>query len=271
MEKDFKKSGSGDYNKKSGDDFKKKSGGGNQAVYGIHAVEELISKNIDSIDKIYFSDKKKESNLFEVMRKAKKLKVNYANIPDEKLDKMCDNANHQGVVAFRTVRKYDPDSALWKIAEEDEAPLFIIPSAIEDPGNLGAIIRSAAAFGASAIILERKGSVQLNGTVAKTSAGMIENMTICKPARLEALVGELKLGGFTIIGVDGAGDSSLYKTVLSGPTVLITGGEHNGIPAYLKKQCDKMVSIPMQQGVDSLNVSVAAGIIMYEALKQRQM
>ncbi len=241
----------------------------NQAIFGIHAVEELISKNRNSIDKIYFTEKFKEGALFELMRNAKKLKLNYANIPEEKLETMCGNSRHQGVVAFRTIRSYDPESDLWKIAEEDEAPLFIIASSLEDPGNLGAIIRSSAAFGASAVILERKGSVQLNGTVAKTSAGMIEAMTIVKPNRLEALVSELKLGGFTVIGADGTGDTTVYKTNLKGPTVLIMGGEHKGIPPYLKKQCDNIVSIPMMPGVESLNVSVAAGIIMYEALKQR--
>ena len=102
---------------------------------------------------------------------------------EDKLEKMVGHKRHQGVVAFRTIRSYDPESKLWEIAENDEAPLFILPSSLEDPGNLGAIIRSAAAFGASAVLLERKGSVQLNGTVAKTSAGMIEQMTIVKPNR----------------------------------------------------------------------------------------
>lgn len=241
----------------------------NQAIFGIHAVEELVKKSINSIDKIYFTDKHKEGALFELMRKAKKLKISYANIPEEKLEKMAGNDRHQGVVAYRTIRSYDTEKDLWKIAEEYDAPLFLIPAALEDPGNLGAIIRSAAAFGVSAIMLERKGSVQLNGTVAKTSAGMIENMTIVKPGRLEALVSELKLGGFKVIGADAGGEGQIFETNLTGPAIIITGGEHNGIPPYLKKQCDTIVSIPMQPGVESLNVSVAAGVLMYEAMKQR--
>ncbi len=240
-------------------------------IFGIHAVEELIKNNPQSIDKVYFTDKEKRGPLFELMKTCNSKKINYANIPEEKIDKMASQGNHQGVLAFKTVRAYNEEKDLWDLLEVLDNPLILIPAALEDPGNLGAIIRSACAFGVDAILLERKGTVPLNGTVAKTSAGMIEQMTLIKPARLEATVEQLKLSGFTIIGIDGYGEGKLEEANLTGPTVLITGGESHGIPPYLKKQCHTLCAIPMKKGVESLNVSVAAGIALYETMKQRHL
>ncbi len=242
----------------------------NLSVFGIHAVEELITNNRNSIDKIYFTDKEKKGPLFMLMKEVKKKKINYANIPEKKLDTMAGGrGRHQGVVAFRTIRPYDTEQLLWQILRKKENSLLLLPSSLEDPGNFGAIIRSATAFGADAILLERKGTVPLNGTVAKTSAGMVEKMALIKPTNLEVVLDELKEKGFTIIGADGEGEQSLISADFSGPTLIITGGEHSGIPPYLHKRCDHIVSIPMAEGVESLNVSVAAGVIMYEALRQR--
>ena len=238
-------------------------------VYGVHAVEELVKNNPQSIDKIYFTDKEKRGGLFELMKNVKKLKINYANIPEQKIDKMAYGAKHQGVLAFKTVRDYNKESELWELLEIKSDPLILIPSSLEDPGNFGAIIRSACAFGVDAILLERKGTVPLNSTVAKTSAGMIESMMLVKPSRLEALIQELKLSNFSVIGIDGYGTDKIKDMNFEGPTILITGGEHRGIPPYLKRLCDARAAIPMQEGVESLNVSVATGIALYEALNQR--
>ncbi|MCL2844103.1 MAG: 23S rRNA (guanosine(2251)-2'-O)-methyltransferase RlmB [Chitinivibrionia bacterium] len=238
------------------------------AIYGIHAVEELVNKNRHSIDKIYFNDKSKTGKLFELLRTVKKDKISYACIPEQKLNKMSNNLPHQGVVAFRTVRPYDDEKKLWEILEKEENPLFILPAGIEDPGNLGAIIRSASAFGVSAILFERKGVVPLNGTVAKTSVGTIENAVLIKPDNLEGAVQKLKLGGIQVIGADGRGEI-LSKSDFKKPTLIITGSEHDGIPPYLAKLCDKIVAIPMAKAVESLNVSVAMGILLYEAARGR--
>ncbi len=240
------------------------------SVYGIHAVEELVKNNPQSIDKIYFTDKEKRGPLFELMKTAKKKKLSYANIPEIKLEKMVKGAVHQGVVAFKTVRAYNEESDLWDLLEVKDNPLLLLPAGLEDPGNLGAIIRSACAFNVDAILLERKGTVPLNGTVAKTSAGMIEKMMLVKPVKLEAMIEQLKLSGFTIIGIDGYGDGEVEDLNLEGPTVLITGGEHKGIPPYLRRLCNGRAKIPMAAHVESLNVSVAAGITLYEAMKQRK-
>lgn len=238
-------------------------------VFGVHAVEELMKHSPESIDKVYFVDKEKKGALFELMKNAKKQKINYANIPEKKLDKMARGGNHQGVLAFKTIRDYNSEKDLWDLLEVVDNPLILLPSSLEDPGNFGAIIRSSVAFGVNAILLERKGTVPLNGTVAKTSVGTIEKMMIVKPARLEALVKELKLSGFSVLGIDGYGDGKIEDANFEGPTLLITGGEHKGIPPYLKRLCDSRLSIPMVNGVESLNVSVAAGIALYEAQKQR--
>jgi 23S rRNA (guanosine2251-2'-O)-methyltransferase len=239
------------------------------AIYGIHAVEELVNKNRQSIDKIYFNDRNKTGKLFELLKIVKKEKISYACIPEQKLNKMSNNLPHQGVVAFRTVRPYDDEKKLWEILENTENPLFILPAGIEDPGNLGAIIRSSRAFGVSAILFERKGVVPLNATVAKTSVGTIENAVLIKPDNLEAVVKKMKEYGVFTIGADSRGEN-LTKTDFRKPLLIITGGEHDGIPAYLAKLCDKTVAIPMSKEVESLNVSVAMGILLYETAKQRE-
>jgi 23S rRNA (guanosine2251-2'-O)-methyltransferase len=239
------------------------------AIYGIHAVEELVMKNRQSIDKIYFNDKNKTGKLFELLKIVKKEKISYACIPEQKLNKMSNNLPHQGVVAFRTVRPYDDEKKLWEILEKEEKPLFILPAGIEDPGNLGAIIRSASAFGVSAILFERKGVVPLNGTVAKTSVGTIENAVLIKPDNLESVVKKMKEYGIFVIGADGRGDVAPSKADFKKPMLIITGGEHDGIPAYLTKLCDKIVAITMAKEVESLNVSVAMGILLYETARQR--
>ncbi len=239
------------------------------AVFGIHAVEELMKNSPQSIDKIYFTEKEKRGTLFEMMKEAKRKKISYANIPDKKLDKMVDNAKHQGVVAFKGARSYNEESELWELLEHQENPLILLPSSLEDPGNLGAIIRSACAFGVNCILLERKGTVPLTGTVAKTSAGMIEQMMIVRPQTMKTTIEQLKLSGFAVIGIDGWGKDKVEDMNLTGPTVLITGGEHSGIPRYLQSLCDTRAKIPMAEGVESLNVSVAAGVALYETMKQR--
>lgn len=239
------------------------------AVYGIYAVEELVKKNRQSIDKIYFNDKNKTGKLFELLKIVKKEKISYACIPEQKLDKMSNRFPHQGVVAFRTVRPYDDEKKLWEIIETNENPLFILPAGIEDPGNLGAIIRSASAFGVSAILFERKGVVPLNGTVAKTSVGTIENAVLIKPDNLESVVQKLKLSGVQVIGADGRGEIAPENVNFTKPTLIITGGEHDGIPPYLTKLCDNIVAIPMAKEVESLNVSVAMGILLYETTRQK--
>ncbi|ERP39289.1 23S rRNA (guanosine(2251)-2'-O)-methyltransferase RlmB [Chitinivibrio alkaliphilus] len=237
-------------------------------VFGIHAVTELVHGSPQTIDKIYFTDKNKQGALFSLMKRVKKEKLPYANIPATKLDKMVPRGSHQGVVAYKTVRSYDPESTIEDILEKEETPLFLVPASLEDPGNFGAIIRTATAFGVSAILLERKGTVGLNGTAAKTSAGTIDHMRIIKPAHLLKTLELLQQAGVQIVGAESGGETRIDQINLSKPTVLITGGEHRGIPPYLQKICNSRLSIPMDPKVESLNVSVAASLLLYERSRQ---
>ncbi|MGM0462061.1 MAG: 23S rRNA (guanosine(2251)-2'-O)-methyltransferase RlmB [Fibrobacterota bacterium] len=237
-------------------------------IYGIHAVRELIEQNPGSVDKIYFTDKEKKGALFELMKAAKKQKLPYANIPAAKLDKMVFRGNHQGVVAYKTVRSYDPESVLEEILETEDSPLFILPASLEDPGNFGAVVRSAAAFGAHAVMVERKGSVAMNPRAAKASAGTMEHMKIVKPPNLLKTVTLLKGAGVKVFGADGKLGTDISGSNLTGPVLLITGGEHRGIPAYLQKLCDAFIAIPINSRVESLNVSAAAAILLYERSRQ---
>jgi 23S rRNA (guanosine2251-2'-O)-methyltransferase len=141
---------------------------------------------------------------------------------------------------------------------------------VEDPGNLGSIIRSSVAFGADALLLERKNTAPLNASVAKSSAGMIEHLCIGRPKNLEALVQDFRSKNFAVIGAEMKKGKKPEETDFTGPLILILGGEHRGIPPYLNKLCTGFVSIPMTEKTQSLNVSATASILLYEIARQRK-
>jgi len=240
-------------------------------IYGIHPVEELLAARRQDVEHVYFDKEKRSQALFELLRICRRERMSYNLVPESKLDALAGTRRHQGVVAFCSVRPYDGAEAVDKIVSEKAAPLFLVAASIEDPGNLGAIIRSCVCLGADALLLERKNTVPLNAAVAKSSAGMFEHLCIAKPRNLEGLISDLAGGkGFSVVGaaVEGGVDPGSYD--FSGPTILVTGGEHRGIPPYLQKQCNATVTIPMNPKGQSLNASVAAAVLLYEVARQRK-
>jgi 23S rRNA (guanosine2251-2'-O)-methyltransferase len=238
-------------------------------VYGIHPVEELLAARRQDIEHIYFDKDKKSAALFELIRTCRKERLSYNMVPEIKLNSLTGNAKHEGVVAFCSVRPYNNAQDLDKIIQEKPAPLFVVAASIEDPMNLGAIIRSCVCLGADALLLERKNTVPLNATVSRCSAGMIEKLCIVKPRNLEGTIGEYIEKGFSVIGAAMENGISPVENDFTRPTVLITGGEHRGIPPYLQKLCTQNVSIPMSPGAHSLNASVSAALLLYECMRQR--
>jgi 23S rRNA (guanosine2251-2'-O)-methyltransferase len=238
-------------------------------TYGIHPVEELLRSNLGSVDHVYFDKDRKNAHLFELMKVCRKERLAYNLVPELKLRQITGSANHQGIAALRSALPYASTEALLGMLAEKNDPLVILPASVEDPGNLGAIVRSAVALGADALLLERKNSAPLGGAAAKSSAGMIEHIPIGRPKNLEAFIGELAQKGFRIIGAEMTGGDPPWSVRFAGPTVLILGGEHRGIPPYLRKQCTGFVSIPMDARAQSLNVSATAAILLYEAARQR--
>ncbi len=240
-------------------------------IYGIHAVEELIAKRINEIERIFFDTDRTKGNIFNLLKQCKKKKLPYQCVPGKRLDRIAGTIKHQGVVAICTVKPYEEvDSILKKLEDTTSPPILLVPASLEDPRNLGALIRTSVAFGVNAILLERKHTTPLNATVAKSSAGMLEHMPVVRPQNLERVIKELAIKGFCVIGAVAGTDKKPHQIDLSGPIIIITGGEHRGIPPYLKKLCTDFAGIPTIIKVKSLNVSVAASILLYECAKQRE-
>jgi 23S rRNA (guanosine2251-2'-O)-methyltransferase len=239
-------------------------------VYGIHAVEELLKERLEAIDHIYIDSEKRSAPLFNVMKTCRKERLAYNLVPSVRLNQIAGTDKHQGVVAVCSVQPYcSPEELKAKIAGI-AAPLFVLAASIEDPGNLGAIIRSCVAFGVDALFLERKNTAPLSPAVAKTSAGLISHQTILRPKNLEGIIRDYAASGFAVIGAQAGKGSAPGELDLTGPTVIILGGEHRGIPPYLEKLCTGFVSIPIAPQAESLNVSAAGAVLLYEAGRQRR-
>ena len=188
----------------------------------------------------------------------------------KKLDSLCDGAKHQGVLAFAAAYAYSSIEDILAFAKErDEQPFVIVCDGLEDPHNLGAIIRTAEAVGAHGIIIPKRRSVSLNYTVAKSSAGALEHMRVARVPNLVAALKELKEAGLWVYGADM--DGTPYQQVdFKGATALVIGSEGKGISRLTAETCDFIVSLPMCGKINSLNASVAAGVFMYEIYSQRQ-
>lgn len=237
-------------------------------IYGIRAIIEAINagKNIDKI----VARKTLSGELFSELQKLckqKSIRIQYANA--EVIDRIT-TANHQGVVALLSKIEYININDIENIAKErNEQPLVLLLDGITDVRNLGAIIRSADCAGVHAIIVPEKGSAPINGESVKTSAGALHYMPICKTNNTFYALKTLKEHGYHIIGATEHGAVDYHEVDFTGPVAIIMGSEDKGISRQLLKLCDKNAKIDMFGHVESLNVSVAAGVILFEAAHQR--
>ena len=198
---------------------------------------------------------------------AKDAGVPVKKVDAKKLDNLSNGLSHQGVVARAAAYQYSTLSDIFAKAG-DEAPFIIIADAIEDPHNLGAIIRTAEAAGAHGIVIPKRGSVGLTAIVGRTSAGAVEHLPVARVTNLVSAIKELKERGVWVYGADMNG--ARWETVdLTGPLALVIGSEGFGISRLVRENCDGILSLPMCGKINSLNASVAAGILMYEAVRQR--
>lgn len=238
-------------------------------VYGIHPVKELLKSRLTSVDHVYFEKGKKGETLFELMKLCRKERLAYNLLPEVRLRQITGSASHQGIAAACSVRPYLPVESLREKLRNRSQPLMVLPASIEDPGNLGAVIRSAVALEADALLLERKHTAPLSAAVAKSSAGMLEHIDIVRPRNLEGVCRRLIAEGYKMVGADMKKGAAPRATDLTGPLILVIGGEHRGIPPYLSKLCAGFISIPMSSRAQSLNVSATAAILLYEISRQR--
>jgi 23S rRNA (guanosine2251-2'-O)-methyltransferase len=239
-------------------------------VYGIHAVEELLTTRLEAIDHIYFDNTKRSVPLFNLMKICRKERLAYNLVPPLKLAQLAGTDKHQGIVAVRSVQPYCTPEELKEKTAGKTAPLFVLAASLEDPGNLGALVRSCVAFGVDALFLERKNTAPLSATVAKASAGMVAHCTILRPKNLEGIVREYGASGFRIVGAHATKGKPPEQIDLTGPTIIVLGGEHRGIPPYLEKLCAEFASIPMDKRAQSLNAATAGAVLLYECVRQRK-
>lgn len=237
-------------------------------VIGRNAVLELL-KSDREIENVLVAKGEREGSINRIIALCKEKKIVIKNVDRKKLDFMCGGANHQGVAANVPAHEYSSiDDILAYAEEKGEAPFLIICDEIEDSHNLGAIIRTAEACGAHGIIIPKRRNVGLNFIVAKTSCGALEYMRVARVTNLASTIEELKKKNIWVYAADMDGQR-WDKTDFSGGVALVVGNEGNGVGRLVKEKCDVIVSLPMLGKVNSLNASVAAGIIMYEIAKQR--
>ncbi len=237
-------------------------------VIGRNAVMELL-KSEREIENVLIAKGEREGSINRIIALCKERRIVIKNVDRKKLDFMCGGANHQGIAANVPAHEYsNVDDILAYAEEKGEAPFIIICDEIEDSHNLGAIIRTAEACGAHGIIIPKRRNVGLNFIVAKTSCGALEYMRVARVTNLASTIEELKKKNIWVYAADMDGQR-WDKTDFSGGVALVVGNEGSGVGRLVKEKCDVTVSLPMLGKVNSLNASVAAGIIMYEIAKQR--
>ena len=236
-------------------------------IAGRNAVIEALRAK-KPIDKIFVLDGCQDGPIRTIVREAKKTDAILKFVDKERLNQLT-NEHHQGVVAIVAAYEYGTIDDLFKRAEEKgEDPFFILLDGIEDPHNLGAIIRTANLAGAHGVIIPKRRAVGLTATVAKTSAGAINYTPVAKVTNIANTIEALKKEGLWFVCADMGGET-MYNLDLKGPIGLVIGNEGNGVSRLVKEKCDFVASIPMKGDIDSLNASVAAGVMAFEIVRQR--
>ena len=237
-------------------------------IGGRNAVIEAFRSG-KTIDKLYVLDGCKDGPVMTIIREAKKTDTIIRYVDREILDRLSKTGHHQGVVANAAAYDYaEVEDILNAAREKGEPPFVFILDGIEDPHNLGAIIRTANLAGAHGVIIPKRRAVGLTATVAKTSAGALNYTPVAKVTNLSATIEELKKEGLWFVCADMGGET-MYNLNLTGPIGLVIGNEGEGVSRLVKEKCDYVASIPMKGNIDSLNASVAAGILAYEIVRQR--
>ncbi len=237
-------------------------------IFGRNSVAEAI-KSGRPLDSVMVARGDRSGSIPKIVADAKKAGIVIKEVDSKKLDFICGHNNHQGIAAMGAVKEYSSVEDIFATAEErNEPPFIIICDEIEDPHNLGAIIRTAEAAGAHGVIIPKRRSASLSFTVAKTSAGAVEFMHVARVTNLPQTIDELKKRGVWVYCADMDGEP-FYKSNLKGAIALVIGSEGNGVGRLVKEKCDVTLSMPMKGKINSLNASVAAGILMYEVSRQR--
>ena len=237
-------------------------------VEGRNAVLEAFRSG-RVVDKLFVLERCEDGPVRTILREAKKHDTMVRFVKKERLDQMSETGKHQGVIAVTAAYDYaEVEDILNKAREKGEAPFVVILDNIDDPHNLGAIIRTANLAGAHGVIIPKNRAVGLTATVARTSAGALNYTPVARVTNIARTIEELKKEGLWFVCAD-MGGTSMYQLDLKGPMGLVIGNEGEGVSRVVKEKCDFVASIPMKGDIDSLNASVAAGVLAYEIVRQR--
>ena len=237
-------------------------------IEGRNAVLEAFRSG-KTIDKLFVLDGCQDGSVQSIIREAKKQDTLIQFVAKERLNQLTETGKHQGVIAYAAAYAYAEVEDMLRLARDrGEAPFLILLDGIEDPHNLGAIIRTANLAGAHGVIIPKRRAVGLTATVAKASAGALHYTPVAKVTNLTRTMEELKKQGLWFVCADMGGEQ-MYRLNLTGPIGLVIGSEGEGVSRLVKENCDLTASIPMTGDIDSLNASVAAGVLAYEIVRQR--
>lgn len=237
-------------------------------IYGLLPVLEALKAENRRIDKVVIADGAREHRVSEIIDLCRDRSIAWNRVPRETFAKHLESGvNHQGVIAFVAAADYVSTDEILENA--NKIPLIVVLDGVEDPRNLGAILRTAEGAGVDGVIIPERRAVGLNDTVAKSSAGAIEYVKVAKTANLNRFIGKLKEKDIWVVGTSMDTEMSYTDWDWTRPSALVLGGEGGGLHRLVAENCDVLVKIPMYGKIDSLNVSVAAGVILFEAQRQR--
>ena len=236
-------------------------------ICGVHAVYEALASGRVPIERIHIAREAHSQKLREILDLARKQGVPIRKEERLVLDRLAEGAVHQGIIAVSAAMAYADFEALFK----PDKPIVVVLDGVEDPHNLGAVMRTAEACGASGIVVPERHSAPLSATVIKASAGASAYVPIVRVKNLVNAIDKMKERGLWIVGVDPAGTQNWTSFDYRGSVGLVLGGEHRGLRRLVREHCDALVRLPMLGKIASLNISVAAGIVLYEAVRQRQL
>ena len=240
-------------------------------IEGRNAVTELL-KSDKTVNKLMIQKGERQGSINEIIKLAKNKKIIITEVDKNKLDQLSETKHHQGVIAFVSPIEYKELDDIFELAKErNEAPFILIADEIEDPHNLGALIRSAECAGCHGVIIPKRRAVAVTEVVAKTSVGATEYVPIVRVNNINETIRELKDRGVWIVGTDGSAKVTYYDQDMTGSIAIIIGSEGRGMNKLTMENCDFLVKIPMMGKITSLNASVSAGIVIYEAVKQRDL
>lgn len=240
-------------------------------IFGFHTIESLLRTNPESIIKVFVQKNRKDKRINDLIETLTNQKITFSTSDRSDLDRIAKGEIHQGVISEIILPPLLNEESLFKsINDDSKKPLILILDSIQDPRNLGACLRCANAAGVGYVIINKDGSAPINALVHKTSAGAVNSLKIFHVTNLSRTIKEIQKIGIWVVGLDGNSKSTIYDVDLTDSTAIVMGSEGKGIRKLIKETCDQIVTIPMSGHIESLNVSVATGIALFESKRQRE-